>query len=514
MRIAMTRARPFIILGLAAAALFPGRSATQTERFSERLSIREREILVDVPDNLEKKPLQPGDFQVLVDGQPREVTRAEPVSAAKEPPWTIVVYVDRVIASPETEFDSSLALSKRAADFTRLGSVEVVVADSDPRQALAPTREARRLERTLTDLSATARVERDRRDSRPVRPGEPEAPRLRRQLGKLLAYLTAHPPAGPHAVLLVADGLDLPDEQIAKLYRGDPGAPQTVAADLQRTARLLAAYGWVAIPVPLRSKGAASQASMQSDLETFRENTAGSYFGSLPPTIRFASPEATSLAFAGAIDLMIAPRTAALRALARPTAGTVIGFEGQLDEVLEALRRRWRLWLTEPDAPVDGHLHALAVGLPGQREAVRAPEWLRSSTPEEIAEVRLENLLAAKPGEGGLPLTASVAATAAGPELRLEVAPLQLPDGAPPGPLRVSYAWSGADGATRIRHQILAGGDLTTGWRYAEPLAPPAGARRLAVIVEALGPEKWGSAVLAVDEEKPGGGSAGGPQVR
>lgn len=495
----MNRARISIALGIAALAV--AAMDAQTQRFTERLTIREREILVDLPDELQKKAFKPGDFQVLVGGQPREVTRAEPVAAADgEPPWTIVVYVDRVLASPGTVFYSGLALSARGADLTSLGSVEVVVADSDPRQALAPTREARRLKRTLTDLSAAARVDRDRRDRRPAPPAEPA--QLGRQLDKLLAFLAAHPPAGPHAVLLVADGLDLPDEQIAALDRGSPGAPQTVAAALQRTARLLAAYGWVAVPVPLRKEQAGTPASMRSDLETFRENSAGSHSGSLPPTIVFAPHKPTSLAFPGVIDLMIAPRTAALRALARPTAGTVIGFEVQLDEVLRAFKRRWRVWLTEPDKPVDGLLHSLAVALPGRLEAVRAPEWLRSSTPEEIAEARLENLLAAKPNDGKLPLTATVAGMAAGTaelELRLELAPLQLPEGAPPGPLRISLAWSGADGAPRIHHRIVPGVDLAKGWRYAEPLAPPAGARRLAVIVEALGPESWGGTVVSVD---------------
>ncbi|HEV7503658.1 MAG TPA: hypothetical protein VGS07_01975 [Thermoanaerobaculia bacterium] len=377
----MNRVRISIVLGLAAVATMDA----QTQRFSERLTVREREILVDLPDDLQKMPLKPGDFQVLVGGQPREVTRAEPVSAADEPPWTIVVYVDRVLASPGTVFYSGLALSHRAAELTRLGSAEVVVADSDPRQVLAPTREARPLERMLTDLSAAARVDRDRKDRRPAPPAEADAPRLHRQLDKLLAFLAAHPSTGPHAVLLVADGIDLPDEQIAELDRGSPGAPQTAAAALQRTARLLAAYGWVAIPVLLRKEGAGLPASMRSDLETFRENSAGSYFGSLPPTIGFAPPKATSLAFSGVIDLMIAPRTAALRALARPTAGTVVGFEVQLDEVLAALKRRWRLWIVEPDAQADGLIQSLAVALPGRREAVRAPEWLRSSPPGESA---------------------------------------------------------------------------------------------------------------------------------
>ncbi len=507
----MTRARIWIVLGLAAVA--PLHLTAQTQRFTERLTIREREVLVDLPDFLQKKSLKPGDFQVLVDGQPREVTRAEPMAApaaAGELPWTIVVYVDRILASPGTVFYSGLALSRRTAELTRLGSVEIVVADADPRPALAPTREARPLERALTDLAAAARVERDRADRRPAPPGGPDAPRLRRQLDKLLAFLTAHPPTGPHAVLLVADGLDLPDQQIADLDRGAAGAPQTAAAALQRTARLLAAYGWVAIPVPLRKEGAGLPASTQSEIETFRESTGGSYFGSLPPIIPFRPPKATSLAFSGVIDLMIAPRTAALRALARATAGTVIGFEVQLDEALGALARRWRLWLAEPDTPVDGRLHPLAVGLPGKRETVRAPQWLRSSTPEEIAEVRLEDLLAARPMDGGLLLTAAVATTTAGPELRLEVGPVQLPESAPPGPLRISWAWAGPDGVTGIHHETVPGsvpaGDLAKGWRRVERLAVPAEARRLAVIVEALGPERWGSAVLTVD---PPGGQPG-----
>jgi hypothetical protein len=204
------------------------------------------------------------------------------------------------------------------------------------------------------------------------------------------------------------------------------------------------------------------------------------------------------------IDLMIAPQTAALRALARPTAGTVVGYEVQLDEILAALGRRWRLWFTEPDAPADGHVASLAVSLPGKRKQVRAPEWVRSSTPEEIAEVRLEDLLAGRSLDGsGLTLSATIARVATGPaglELRLEVTPVRLPEDAPAGPLRISYAWAGPDGATGIHHEILPAGDLTKGWRHAERLAATAGERRLAVIVEALGPETWGSAVLSLED--------------
>src|SRR4051794_8080016 len=81
-----------------------GAPAQSPQTFSGQLDIREREIVVAPPDTLAGKALRPGDFQVLVDGQPREVTRAEPISREGPAPWTVLVYVDRVLASPGTAF--------------------------------------------------------------------------------------------------------------------------------------------------------------------------------------------------------------------------------------------------------------------------------------------------------------------------------------------------------------------------------------------------------------------------
>src|SRR6185295_6970966 len=92
---------------LARLVLAGGLSAQPPQTFSEKLTVREREILVDVPDKLDGDRLHPKDFRVLVDGQPRQVTRAEP--AAGE--WTIVLYIDDVLAEPGTIFYSGLALA-------------------------------------------------------------------------------------------------------------------------------------------------------------------------------------------------------------------------------------------------------------------------------------------------------------------------------------------------------------------------------------------------------------------
>jgi hypothetical protein len=492
-----------------------GLPAQPPERFSEKLIVREREILVDPPDASAEHGLAPASFLVLVDGQPREVTRAEPAAGD----WTIVLYVDEVLARPGTVFYSGLALANRAAELTRMGSVEVVVAGSDPRLALAPTREAKRVEQVLTDLSATARVERDQAEGRAHRDLGPSPPQIRRQLDKLLAFLAARRPSGPHAVFLIADGPDLPPEQSALLERQDAaGATGTPAAVFHRAARVLAAYGWVAIPVPLRKEGVGIEIAPQSEIEIFRESSAPSdHQNGVPPILPHRPPKKTTLAFTGVIDLFVEPKTAALRVLSRATAGTVIGFEQQIGPTLAALSRRWRLWIAEPDAPVDGRLHSLAVTLadrermnaalwvaavsvPGTMEIrpIRAPGWVRSSTPEEIAEARLGELLAGRPAGGDLPFTAAVRYTPGGLELRLEMEPLPTSESSPSAPLRLSWAFSGEEGATGMGHEILPGTEPGKRIRHGRRIAAPPGTRQIAVVVEALGPERWGGSVLKI----------------
>lgn len=464
--------RPWHPLVLLILLAVPALAQQPPETFSESLVIREREILVDLPDNLANDALPASGFQVLVDGRPREVTRAEP---AGKTPWTLVLYVDQVLARPGTVFYSGLSFASRARALTRLGEVEVVVAGSDPRTVLGPTRDPKLLAQTLTDLAAAARVERDRTEG--VSETEPSALQMRRQLDKLAAFLAARRPPGPHALFLLADGRELPD---------------TAAA------RLLAAYGWVTVPVPLRKEGLGLPATTQSDIETFRQNSSwGTNHPSVPPVIGFVPPKATPLAFPGVIDVLIAPRTAALRALAQATAGTVIGYEVQLDAMLEALPRRWRLWLEEPDKVVDGRLRPMSVVLRERRGVlVRSPAWIRSSTPEEVAAARLENLLAVTPTGGDLP----VAVTLAGTELRIQTEPIQVPGSAPPGPVRVSWAFSGPDGALGVRHEVLEVGDqVEKGWRRSLRLEVPPGARRVAVVVEALGPERWAGRVVEIE---------------
>ncbi|HEV8582594.1 MAG TPA: hypothetical protein VGX68_26300 [Thermoanaerobaculia bacterium] len=365
---------PFCLVGLALLGFAGISSAQRPETFSGSLVVREREIVVDPPARIAASRLTPRDFRVFVDGQPREVTRVEP-SAGR---WTIVLYFDQVLARPGTTFYSGLALANRARELARLGSVEIATAGPDPHVVLKPTREARRIKLALMDLSSAARIERNRSEG--ARKGtEPSTSQTGRQLDKLLAFLTARHPPGPRTVFLVADGPNLSPEQMALIEdREILGSKGTPAFVFHHAAQLLAASGWVTIPVPLRREELGTEAA-QSDIDIFRQGAAPSdHQNGVPPILPGRPPKKTTLSVPGAIDTFVDPKGAALRALARPTAGTVIVFESQLDEVLGALPRRWRLWFTEPDVAADGQLHRIAVTLPRLKKEARVPEWLPS----------------------------------------------------------------------------------------------------------------------------------------
>jgi hypothetical protein len=362
----MTRPPYRSLLALAVLlACADGAPAQPPQTFSGQLDIREREIVIDLPENLAGKALRPGDFQVLVDGQPREVTRAEPVSREGPAPWTILVYVDRVLASPGTAFYSNLALAEHARDLIGLGRIEVVVADPDPEAVLAPSREPWRIEQTLAGLAGKARIERDRTRTEVFPP--PSDLQVRRQLDKLLAFLASRRPAGPHALFLVADGA----------VTAPADSSTSPAASFRDASRLLAASGWVGIALAVRREEPGSPVAPKSELDLFEGSTAWSnQVNGPPPPIRGRAPRKTTLAFPRVVDLFTDARLAPLHTLATVTAGTVIGYDIQLPALFAELPRRWTVWIAEPETPADGRLHALTVRLPGKKAEARAPQWL------------------------------------------------------------------------------------------------------------------------------------------
>ncbi len=368
-----------------AAAVAAATAAAQPPQFSEQLTVRERPILVSLPDNLARARLQSGDFQVLVDGQPREVTRAEPLSAPGGAPWTIVVYVDEVLAGPATVFASEVALAGHARELSRLGGVEVVrAAGPSPSVVLPATLEARSVEGKLASLASAARIERDR-DGGKKRPA-PSAAEVGQQVDALVAFLAAHKAAGPRLLFLVADGMDLPAEQVAALSgnggNSGGGAPETAAgpaASFRNAARTLAAEGWIVVPLSVRPGSPGQPTMPRTNLEQFRESAApSSHTNGPPPDLPPHRRQETPLSYSGVIDLASEPRMATLHTLAEATAGTVVGFEVQLASLLAELPRRWTIWVTVPETKEGaGALHTLTVKLPGKQADARAPGWVR-----------------------------------------------------------------------------------------------------------------------------------------
>ena len=64
----------------------------------------------------------------------------------QEKPWEIVLYFDLALSAPGTIHAATAALADQAQTLTRLGSVEVIVADPTPRILLPPTRNADQLD--------------------------------------------------------------------------------------------------------------------------------------------------------------------------------------------------------------------------------------------------------------------------------------------------------------------------------------------------------------------------------
>ncbi len=81
-------------------------------------------------------------------GQRRAVDSLAPLSR----PWRIVVYVDRVLTGSRTLRASAGTLAEQAAALSKLGTVEVVVAEPDARIALGRTREIGAIDEALSKL--------------------------------------------------------------------------------------------------------------------------------------------------------------------------------------------------------------------------------------------------------------------------------------------------------------------------------------------------------------------------
>jgi hypothetical protein len=367
------RSRRRATLGVLFAASLSAAPPPQPEppRHTETILVREAGVLVERPASrpidILRRARRPADFQLLLDGRPHEVVSLE---AATAKDWEIVVYLDPELAPAGPLNDAALLLTKRAGRLSSLGSVELVIADPEPRVALAPSRNPAIWPGVLAELAGTTA---GRAASLPE-------PRLlaavRRQCDRLIAFASQSRSSRPRALFWVgAPDLPIsPAESNALTLATEPGretvpATPPIAAAFAAAAQTLATYGWVTIPLAVRpppppppppTRPPGSAALDRPDYNpTLGEGRPFSGFPEDPKVkARRASADLR-------LDAALLPWLAPHHLLARATAGRVVQDEIQLDDALDSLGRRWWLWY-RPPVPADGRPHRLMVSLGGE----------------------------------------------------------------------------------------------------------------------------------------------------
>ena len=139
--------------------------------FLGRAQVTAVDLLIDVRDENGNVPrdLRPADFEVLEDGEPQRVISVErfsgrlqvaplaalPAEADLQAAWDwhLVIYVDQVLSSTGSIRRAAENLARQAGDLTRLGTVQIVTADPEPKTVLEPTRSARLVEQMLLQVA-------------------------------------------------------------------------------------------------------------------------------------------------------------------------------------------------------------------------------------------------------------------------------------------------------------------------------------------------------------------------
>ncbi|MCP4201438.1 MAG: hypothetical protein GY769_05825 [bacterium] len=475
--------------------------------------------------------------------------------------WRIVIYLDQALCSRRAIKAASRTLAEQAQALTDLGQVEIVAATTavetlqpptrDPevlRQALVragrknPGREAvsqirRRYIQGLDDRLAAEVSNRGviRGNRTPGSAGASSGgpaslqPPERRSLGRehgssrrmqirsalqqevrvidhqrdlLLEHLAVYPASGPRALLLVSDGFDSDPRDF---YLA--GVPEEIRSGLStelmeasfgpmtdRMARLLAASGWTTLSLAL--------GDLQANLSGAASERGRSISHSFNAGER--SPSESLPRF-----LLSAPLEP-LAKLADFTGGDLLTDPRGVPSAVSGLNERVLLTYQTPRPP-DGKIHRLEVRSRRPGVEIKAPRWVGSATPEEIAlsrarqiaqgrqigDLRLEAMVlfdSARDGDPG----ATVAA-------RLDLVPLEPVRGElEQATLRVTTAVYFPDRDPFVHHSMHWAQDLSEGdnWGYTTRMSLPQSAGGVVVVVEELGSGSWGGSVAPLVRPK------------
>lgn len=487
-----------------------------------------------------RRPLTTADFAVRENGEPRRVVAAEPLTSE---PWRFVIYVDRVLAGTATVRAATGALAERLLPLVGAGTVEVVVAEPEPRVLVAATRSAPAVDEALSRLyllgsgrddvraarqrfrtEMKSRAEDDSVSDLVTDAVEDEARLVRRQEERLASWLASRESDRPGILFLVSDGFDLDPRgfylsEVPKAETppqlSDSLAPQVLDRDTLETARLAAALGWNVYPLSVGNENL-------PNIRRWRPSSSPQVPIGVDVTLpgkRSAEGDEEEAGPKPKAELpaLLAPLEP-LRWLAEASGGEVLTSRADVAAALSRLRSRW-LVTYETLRPEAGPSRTLEVAITDPKLAIRSRRWQAPVHPEEVAAFRSRDLLAGEEEEqGGLQINVRIHRGTEPGGTGQPLLEVRLDDDAPAPDAhwRLTLATPASGGAVEVSHRLLAAGELAVdaeGWTWRGPVTLPADGERLGVLVENLTSGAWGGDVadLSAPEEKAEAAGAASP---
>ncbi len=470
-------------------------------------------------------------IQVREGGQPLTIVSVTSLADDSAEPWRLVVWVDRPL-TPGRQMRASLAALARAAGaLTSVGTVEIWLADPSPKLVLPATRDVDLVDRSLSRIAFEKEggdelnvMRRTFLEPAEIDPDDPEpAPtaserarvlmaqereRVLASLDGLVTWIAEAQRTGPAALLWVHGGFEV---DLERFYGAQAGGADSSLQDAEEVlGATLAAYGWVALPLRLRELLPPKKDRM-SEFDRMRFETRDGIDGQSAAVIGFKVPlggrKGRKAEDSGSSEppLLQSPE-APLAAAAEATGGHLLERPDRVEDAISSLRRRV-IATVQGRWGLDGRLRPIDVEVKSLR--VRTAGWVRSGTPETVAEARARQMVRGELEPG--PLFVSLGVDDPGDDaaqrrgeiealVRVELTGDRSPGVEPErGPVRVTVAQGSPAGGIRFVHRVLEDRFEGDAWVQRVRVGREVDAEWLAVVVENLADGLWGASGIAMD---------------
>ena len=515
-----------------------GRGLPVTDLTPEDLAVTEDGLTVPVlaVEPLSQLRVVPGESPV-----PTVVAPANTAPTRKIVP--VAIYVESQLSGSADIAPALADLAERADWLTRLGPVDIAVADQGVEVVLEGENDPESVRESLKELSSRPYhghvIERIRTDylryireypeRNPTQEGEgiesstpdnmmrirtmttarsaifQEDAILRMVMARMNDWALALPPSGPRLLIVVGAGFDEDpvDFYMRFLEQKDPSFAAAARAEFLRynqatrvdaVGHELAAAGWLVVPMATRIAGSQRSAAEFSGGETFQS---------------FMTDGVGAGAYIRDVEFMLMDPLGAQQHLAAPSGGKVVMGGRGLDRLIAESVGWYRLTYQVARAP-DGALHEVAVTTNRPDTKVQSTGVVVSGTSEGRTALRLRKLLEDASESGELPVEVSVSDPRPAEKQKViadltvtvdfqPIAPLFVDEGE--RVLRFSVAVRGDKTEPYIHHQLgtAVGGlggmhfEMPIEWTQKDPA-------EMAVIVEDLGSGAWGGTVSTLGE--------------